>query len=658
MSTSGSFTPAAVPECAYAPLMTRAQALALRAAGQLNPNCVVVISDGPVIGTAGNTSPTQIELQPVTPTDLGRAANVHTNFDNVAFLGNYNIDDGPDGSLNALTDHWDNTIRDEDAGAPTVHTQFPFHLSGPNMRDNVITDCDLIGWGGLVNYDVRANVMSDSSVDLTGETTTARFVDNQVQRSTVTSHALQSTIELNTFTDTTVTVLGAIPGLGFTQNTFIGGDFIADAATTSSITASDNIVAGTTGGYRIRVTGHTGTQVNIQGNRMFNRGAAAQELLVGGSRPTVTVTSNEITAGDIRLISAGASSSTITGCTFGAAVVTQDAATTNVLNLNRCEVSGASIIQTANALGTATLSVSAGTRLINGFVIAQDGTGGVTVTAATLHGHAASATGDLHQNGGQPVSVIESDIQAWTSAATILNQAATGAISVTGSRVLSSLGTPFTRLAGATASLTVSGSDLNGARFVQSATCTGTLIVQNVRVWSSLVTHNGAGALSLSSGMDVPRGLGVTTSAASTRGLTISGGVFSDATINQNRTGGTATDQLASVYMSGVSTLTLNGAVDPGGLQTLLNRVTIGGTSAVTITDPAVSTVLQNSEVFDSALTLPAGCQLSSAMRFFRCVVDVGTFTHDSTIVDGPFATVFTGPNNQRLANKSFSDVV
>lgn len=169
MSTSGGYVPAAIPECAYAPDMTRAQALARRAAGTLNPNCVVRITDGPVIGTAGNTSPTTIELNPVSPTDLGMTARVTTTFDNSAWAGLFDIDLGTAGSIIRLTDASNNTVEDKDADSPTVHTQFPWHLPPvtPGLRDNLISDVALINWATLAVGDVvQDNVIRGGTLDL------------------------------------------------------------------------------------------------------------------------------------------------------------------------------------------------------------------------------------------------------------------------------------------------------------------------------------------------------------------------------------------------------------------------------------------------------------------------------------------------------------
>lgn len=433
MSTNGSFTPSAAPECAYEPEMTRADALARRTAGTLDPNCVVVITDGPVIGTAGNTSSTQIELQPVTPTDLGRAALVHTTFDNVAFIGNYNIDDGPNGSLNALTDHWNNTVRDEDAGAPTVHTQFPYHLSGPTLRDNVVDDCVLTGWAALPNPDIRDNNLSESTVDLTGATTLARLVDNTVHRSVLTSHALQTVIESNTLTATTVTHLGTgSPGFGCTQNTFTGGEFIADAATTAQLTLSDNVVGGTDNGYRIHVTGKTGAAVAIQGNRMSGRSTAAQELTCQGTGE-ITVEANDVSAGVISLNGSG--DSVVSSSTLAGATLTKAAGSSGPLTVTGNQFTNATLtVGAANAAVDNAVSnsvIRGGTFNLLGPVAGGGRNDLVATTVLDLTVNvAATATAGVRLDGGvYNRGVVNQNRTAGTGSLSLLDCATLGALS-------------------------------------------------------------------------------------------------------------------------------------------------------------------------------------------------------------------------------------
>lgn len=172
--TSGSYVPAAVPECPYTPRMTRAAAQALAAGGGLRENCVVVITDAPVIGTAGNTSPTEIELNPVSTTAFGQTARVFTTFSPDAWPGVYDI---ASNSITELRDDWGNVAKDIDANAATVETQFPWHLGSATFRDNYVEDSTLTGWDTQVGS-ISNNRVIGSTVNLTGKTAGA-ILDNE-----------------------------------------------------------------------------------------------------------------------------------------------------------------------------------------------------------------------------------------------------------------------------------------------------------------------------------------------------------------------------------------------------------------------------------------------------------------------------------------------
>lgn len=354
MSTSGSFTPASVPECAYEPEMTRAQALARRAAGTLDPNCVVVITDGPVIGTAGNTSPTQIELNPVTPTDLGMAARVHTTFHpEGAWDGIYDIDLGPAGSIQRLTDVWNNTAQDSDLDAPTVHTQVPWHKGGPSFRDNFFDDCTLPGWAAA-GGDLRDNTLQEVTVDLTGKTSGV-FRRNQIIGGSFTCTTPTSNIENNNLNDATVNVAQSAGTFAFRNNTFLTGILTVDAATTVSVnTISNNVVGGQAGGYRLEVLGKTGIICSIAGNRLFNQSDQAYDLRVGGSG-NLTFYANEVGSSAILLNSAGimeVGGNTLVSAQVGHGAVTDIKLLRTVTIGSSLSMSGSSVLDGGRLLKT------------------------------------------------------------------------------------------------------------------------------------------------------------------------------------------------------------------------------------------------------------------------------------------------------------------
>lgn len=299
MSTSGSFTPASTPECAYEPEMTLAEALARRAAGTLDPNCVVVITDGPVIGTPGNTSPTTIELNPVTPNDLGMTARVRTNFNTAAWDAIFDPDLGPNGSIQRLTDEWNNTAQDADLNAPTVHTQTPWHAGGNTFRDNFFDDCSLTGWSAALaaGVTIRDNHVQEAGVDLTG-VTSGNFVRNEVIGGQIDLHAPSTLFNSNTCHNSLVTHNGTGAGL-FTcvSNQMLPGNVVIDAATTAAVDVRDNSFTGDVrvsgNGYRIEVTGKTGGTVVVSDNQFIGINAAApREMLLSGAG-AVSVTRSE-----------------------------------------------------------------------------------------------------------------------------------------------------------------------------------------------------------------------------------------------------------------------------------------------------------------------------------------------------------------------------
>lgn len=304
MSTNGSFTPAQVPECAYAPEMTRAEALAHRAAGTLNPNCVVVITDGPTIGTPGNTSPTIIELNPVTPTDLGMVARVHTTFHpDAAWAGIYDIDLGAQGSIQRLVDHWNNVGIDSDLDAPTVHTQVPWHKAGATFRDNIFDDCVLPGWDAA-GGDIRDNTLQETTVDLTGKTA-GTFSRNLIVGNSFTAQTATSFIAGNQIVDAVVSHVGTGAGsFSFQNNVMLTGTLEVDAATTAQVTFNNNVVGGSAGGFRTLVEAKTGGQAIITGNRLFNIGGTSYDLRMTNTGPHV-FSSNEVGGGTIDLNSSG-----------------------------------------------------------------------------------------------------------------------------------------------------------------------------------------------------------------------------------------------------------------------------------------------------------------------------------------------------------------
>ncbi|MEU1815141.1 hypothetical protein ABZ543_08080 [Streptomyces roseifaciens] len=376
MSTSGGFTPPAAPPCPYAPRMTRAAAIALRTAGTLVENCVVVITDGPVIGTAGNTSPTEIELNPVSATDLGLTARVHTTFDpSTAWQGTYDIDLGTAGSITALTDSWGNTAKDPDADSPTVHTQFPWHRGATGFRDNYAEDATLPGWGTATATTSRNRVIN-STVDLTGDWS---FSDNHVQGSTVT--LTQSA--------------GAVRNFG--RNEVLGGAvFRSLAGATGNANISDNRFHD---GYVTEVAATSTATVTVDGSLFTGHGPAAVDCQFDGSGTRLINDTQSFAHASATqyVLTGGGTVSVGNGSVFRGGRIVRDPATTANIGLARVRVTS-SLVQGAGATSgpvsaDATSFESVGTNLT------QNGPGEILFNSCRIAasvGNSATATRGLN----------------------------------------------------------------------------------------------------------------------------------------------------------------------------------------------------------------------------------------------------------------------
>lgn len=393
MSTSGSFTPAGTPPCP-AP-MTRAALLALRAAAALRTECHYIITDGPVIGTAGNTSATQIELHALSSTSLGMEAKVQTTFDpDTAWAGVYDIDLGTAGSIVYLVDPWNNRAVDADANAPTVHTQFPWHAGGNSFRDNLVNDSTLAGWGPAINAGgtITDNEIRNSAVDLTGRTgATSRFERNRLSNAVVTLSTATSFFDQNNLDSGFVSHVGTGAGsFSFQNNTMLTGQFQVDATTTAQVTANNNVIGGTAGGFRVQITGKTTNVVIFSGNRAFNTGLAAQEVLVQGAG-SVTISGNTLNGPDIDVNGPGLTefrSSSISGGTL-----TKGSGVTGPFTVTGCQLDDSTVTATGTGAGGSLLSdchTDGATVTLNS---ASSGLLTVQRTAATGSVFTASASG-------------------------------------------------------------------------------------------------------------------------------------------------------------------------------------------------------------------------------------------------------------------------
>ena len=345
MSTSGSFTPPATPECAYAPDMTRATALALRTAGQLNPNCVVRITDGPTIGTAGNTSPTTVELNPVSPTDLGMTARVTTTFDNSAWQGLYDIDLGT-GTLLELHDNHGNVVKDWADGSD-VMSGFPWHLAAAGTwTDNYVESmAAMTAWDVISTGPVRRNRFVNSTVNFTGAPAGATVTDNVVHGSTL------------NVTATAALTLASV-----------------------ELREGANVTSNTTGNFALLGSTHDGGTFSATNGQ------------------TVSVQDSTFTTSTLTLAGAGGTASIITS-TFNASTVNRNAACTGAVNFTgtRCES-----VQFQQGAGctTGTLNVSSSTLFLG--IHKQNGNGNLSVGSSYI------SSGNIVVNGSRGITVQRS----------------------------------------------------------------------------------------------------------------------------------------------------------------------------------------------------------------------------------------------------------
>lgn len=197
ISTNGSFTPPSDPPCVQT--ADRAALLALRAANGLDPQCHYRIP-GPTIGTAGNTSPTTIELHAVTTGALGLEAKVFTTFANEAWQGLYDVDLGAAGTITMLADNKGNVLEDSRTDAPVIHTQWPWHNTN-FVRNHIVAGANgnFTGLGALTTQIMDGNDFNNTILDATGASNAMALRNNTAVSSTLNLRASLGDIRSSRF---------------------------------------------------------------------------------------------------------------------------------------------------------------------------------------------------------------------------------------------------------------------------------------------------------------------------------------------------------------------------------------------------------------------------------------------------------------------------
>lgn len=313
--TVTNFSPNTDPSC-YDPRMTRAQALARRTAGTLKENCVIVITDGPTIGVPGFTSPTEIELNPTSPTAIGMTARVHTTYANAegAWPGLYDIDAGGVGVIIRLEDNKGNVVDAPNGG----NTQNFFPWGFPNtVHDNRINgNPSLTNWqipaaaGALISgnqIDTTAGTVL--TVDLTGMTVATSQLSDNIFEGAGTLKITNAGGQPSDFSDNRVSGLlttinyesGLAPNqFGINNSTFAGGARL-DVTSTGSAAAGFAIdELHLYDGFRLQVSpGAAVTSTFIGGSDLHGAvvtGTATPHLVIDKPSGTFVIDQDEFNA--------------------------------------------------------------------------------------------------------------------------------------------------------------------------------------------------------------------------------------------------------------------------------------------------------------------------------------------------------------------------
>lgn len=688
MSTSGSFIPPSTPECPYAPRMTRAAAQALAAGGGLLENCVVVLTDGPTIGTAGNTSPTEIELNPVSATEFGQTARVHTTFAAEAWPGVYDL---AANSITELRDDFGNTAKDVDAGAATVHTQFPWHLGSATLRDNFVEDSTLIGWDTQVGA-VTNNRVIGSTINLTGKPS-GTVGDSQFTNTTVVSGAAffgvnQTTVkggnlqlgsgaalgtvaltrcELNSVTatrDATATGTFSITGSEVTDATITQG-----AGSTGGVTVLDSKVTAVSA---LNVDAGSGKSISVNSSDLQNYTIRTQDS--GGNGPSLarcTAMGKPIVGDSILVLGVGGAGVTVINSLV-------DGASTAGAGQGSIELNGAAVsalIQDAD-IHNSRITVSpgggafqtTGAEYSSAIINAASSSGGrltinqTTVRSGTIN-HAAASTDSFQVTGGRVeggglIELLSGDRQLLVTNTDVINgiirqttvNAASGSntnqvadCQVLGlGRIIFSETTPAGQVASSVNRSTVRGSSLGGG-------VDGVLTITGVSAFVIVDSLHVQGIVTLT---DVPSG------------ALSAGTSFHDLRVGPASTltytaGDATAKQIRNIVVEGLSTLTLTGLTGGagGGLADVFG-VNLRGQSTMTVTGARVA----GQPVRDTTVEQGSTLNVAASGSVQRCRVaggatlNTGPFVHFDSEMSLAATKTLTAANVNRLANKGFDD--
>lgn len=694
MPTGSGFTPAADAPC-YNPRMTRAAALALAAGAGLRENCVVVVTDGPTIGTASLTSPTEIELNPVSPTELGMPARVHTTFDTTAWTGIYDV---VTGLLVRLEDNLGNIV--DDPTGVNIATAFPWGRAAVT-RNIILGSATLTGWDApaVAGGAIRANSIltnTDTLVNLSGMTLVGDiFSDNVIQEADVkiTTAGAGYDFSNNDVRDDFVILLAPVLPVGGV--TIVEGNHfqshgggleatpddlsytgtgmtlqVVDSNFEARSTVTSWSFAGTAGLVVIEASTFIGNATTAQLTRTGVGSFTAQRTSFNGGIWTVLIAAGSFTVSQCQMISGthsfgGATGIvSLTGTEWTVATVTRDNASTGNFIFTRGSIRNATLTQ--GPLATAGALSLTDSNVLDGFIVNQNGTGAVTVGDSTLANHG-SATADLNQTGAAGININDSIlISAGAATPVVDNSSAAGTLSVFRTTLNGSLVTKV-----GVGPLSFSDARFQGGTVTIGAANAGsTNAFNDVDVIGSTFTLNGplaGGRNDFTAGARFAS-TAVTVAATATAGVNIQGGDLNNATgVVQNQTVGTASMNLFACSLRGFSSITDNCVADPGVAGVILSRVTmvdsvmtIAGVSGKTGAQP----VCQQVDMLGSTLTITASVgstanDFHDKVRLHGASVNTAGFHMQNVIIEGlPGTKTLTAFNLNRLANKSFDDIL
>ncbi|MCY0957740.1 hypothetical protein [Streptomyces sp. H27-H5] len=628
MSTSGSFTPAADDPCPTQP-MTRDQVVALRDSGQLRVDCHYVVSDF-VQGTT-LPGPNLVELHAVSPNALSMEAKVFTPYDNVAWLGVYDIDRGTVGVMIELRDNLNNTVRDTTTGA--IVGVFPWGTAGwsENYLDSVTLTAPATARA------VTGNTITNSTVDMTGWTTGA-FTTSRIEGSTVTTGGNMSLTRAIVTGLSTLT--GAATGSITVSNGVVEGNssVINDVGSAKTWSLTGSVLQA---GCVLRGQGAAAVAGTITQSTLSSRGGTNALVLLGSSALTVSRSVIEFGSGLVwSLDGAAGITVSVTDADMRACNVTRSA------TAGRFDfTSGRAVGTTFDHQGTGIMGVNSSHCTTGSLVrLATGSTGDVSVVNSTLAG------GSVIVTAVRSLSLL---------AASVVESAATVTESGTTPTTVPSIGDRL------------DGTHVEPGAQVTFATTAGsggnTLARSRVR-GSSVVGHGVVRIDGTTDGafMDACEILGgiltVTDAVAGLSGATALHDLHLDAGSTLTYTTGDATaKQLRNIRIEGQSTLTLTGITGGagGGLGDVFG-ISLRGQSLMTVAGArVVGQPIRNVTVEQGAtLNIPAGGCVQRCRVAGGATLNTGAFVHFDTEVSLAAVTTLTAANVNRLRDKSYSDVV